>query len=124
MATNTHVVDVEIVMNVFSGNFGAKVKAVYTEQNRKNPLGNVAGDSHDVTIIVTQAYSNAMQSEMQSQNSDVLVYAQTGSVLSNKKCEGGTLKFDGRTMRIDSFAVATNQRTGVVAHYELGCTEI
>jgi hypothetical protein len=112
------------MMNVFSGNFGAKVDAVYVEENRKNPLGNVAGAEHDVTIIVTEAFSNSMQSEMQSQNSDVLVYAQAGSVLSSKTCEGGTLKFNGRVMRIDSFAVAMNQRTGVVAHVELGCTEL
>lgn len=111
-------------MNVFEGNFGAKVSAVYVEENRKGPLGNIAGDEHDVTIIVTEAFTNAWQSEMVSQTSDVLVYGQADSVLAEPTCQGGKLKFEGREFRIDSFAQAKNQRTGQVAHVELGCSRI
>lgn len=111
-------------MNIFSGNLGAKVSAVYVEQNRKNALGVVAGDEHDVTIIVTESFTNAWQSEMISQTSDILVYAYPETVLASKSCVGGTLKFDDRTLRIESFASVKNQRTNVVAHIELGCSEL
>ena len=124
MDTITRVAVVDIVMNVFSGNFGAKVKATYVEQNRKNALGVVAGSEHDVTIIVTESFTNAWQSEMISQTSDILVYAYPDTVLANKTCVGGTIKFDDRTLRIESFASVKNQRTGVVEQIELGCSEL
>lgn len=112
------------MMNIFSGNIGAKVKATYVEQNHKGTLGVIAGDEHDVTIIVTESFTNAWQSEMISQTSDILVYAYADSVLASKTCVGGTIKFDDRTLRIESFASVKNQRTGVVAHIELGCSEL
>lgn len=119
------VVDVDIVMNVFSGNFGATVDAVFQEQNRKTPLGVVpVGSEHDVTILIDESFTNARQNPMISQTSDILVYAQAGSVLADKTCEGGTLKIGSRTLRIETYAVARNQRTGQVAHIELGCSEL
>lgn len=111
-------------VNVFSGNLHAKIKATYVQENRKGKLGVIAGDEHPVTIIVTEAYTSAWQSPMVSQNSDILVYAQAGSVLAKKTCVGGTLKFHERILRIENFAVATNQRTGKIAHIELGCSEL
>lgn len=125
MEANTAVVVVaDFVMNVFSGNFGAKISATYVEQNHKGALGVVAGAEHDVTIIVTESFTNAWQSEMISQTSDILVYAYAGTVLASKTCVGGSIKFDGRQLRIESFASVKNQRTGVVAHIELGCSEL
>lgn len=114
-----------IVMNVFSGNFGAIVDAVFQEQDRKTPLGAVdVGSEHNVKIIIDQSYTNNWQSNMISQTSDVLVYGQSDSVLAEKTCVGGTLKVGTQTFRIETFAVATNQRTGAIAHVELGCSEL
>ena len=113
-----------IVMNVFSGNISAKLKAVYKEANRKNNLGVVAGAEHNVIIIISEAYTNAWQSEIVSQTSNILVYAQPNTVLAKKTCTGGTLKVGDRTLRIESFAVARNQRTSEISHIELGCSEL
>lgn len=123
MVTITDMV-VKVAMNVFSGNFGAKVQATYVQENRKGVLGTIAGAEQPVTIIITEAYTNAWQSTMVDQNSDILVYGEAGSVLASKTCVGGVLKIGERKLRIESFAVATNQRTGEVAHIELGCSEL
>lgn len=113
------VVVVGIVMNVFSGNFGATVNAVFQAENRKTPLGAVAvGNETDVTILVDESFTNNWQSNMNSQTSDILVYAQAGSVLANKTCQGGIIKIGSRSLRIETYAVARNQRTGDVAHIE------
>lgn len=103
-------------MDVFSGNLGPIIDAVYVEQDRKSPLGVVPGDEHDVRIIVDESYTNAWQSEMIEQTSDILVYAQLGSVLASKTCVGGTIQYDDRRLRIETFAVAKK-------HIELGCSE-
>jgi len=111
-------------VNVFSGNMSAKVNATYVQQNRKGALGTIAGTEHAVTIFIDEGYRNNWQSEMVSQTSDVLIYAMPTSVLSNKTCVGGLIKTPLRNFRIESFYVAMNQRTGEVAHIELGCGEI
>lgn len=113
-----------IIVNVFNGNFGAKVDAIYVEQNRKDPLGTVQGEEHDVTIIIDESYTSNWQSETVSQNWDILVYGQAGSVLENPNCVGGTLQFNGRTLRIEAYALSKNQRTDVTNHVELGCGQL
>ncbi len=112
------------VMNVFSGRFGAKIDAVYTVQNRKDALGVVARSSTPVTIIVDESYTSAWQSNTISQNWDILVYGEAGSVLEDPKCVGGTIEYDGRKLRIEAYALAPNQRKGGVAHIELGCSRL
>lgn len=115
---------VETVMNVFSGNFGAKVKAIYVEENRKSPLGVVeTGEEYPVTILIDESYTNAWGSEMITQTSDILVYGEADSILANKKCEGGKLKIGTRNLRIETWAESKNQRTGKVEHVELKCSE-
>ena len=112
------------VMNVFSGRFGAKIDAVYTVQNRKDALGVVARSSTPVTIIVDESYTSAWQSNTISQNWDILVYGEAGSVLEDPKCVGGTIEFNGRKLRIEAHAIAPNQRSGQTAHIELGCSRL
>ena len=112
------------VMNVFSGRFGAKIDAVYTVQNRKGGLGVVAGSSTPVTIIVDESYTSAWQSNTISQNWDIMVYGQAGSVLEDPKCVGGTIEFNGRKLRIEAYALSRNQRSGQTAHIELGCSQL
>lgn len=111
-------------MNVFEGNFGAIVEATYVEENRKNPLGVVAGDAHNVNVIVDESYASNWQSDMVSQNWDIMIYGKANSVLNDSTCVGGILKIDERRLRIETYAVARNQRTGRVAHIELGCSEL
>lgn len=111
-------------MNVFNGNFGAKINAIYVEQNRKTPLGTTAGEEQDVTIIVDESYTSNWQSETVSQNWDILVYGEAGSVLENSTCVGGTLKIGDRNLRIETYALSTNQRTRKTAHVELGCSQL
>lgn len=124
MVIDIIVVAVRVIVNVFSGNLQAQRPAVYTTVNRKGPLGTVEGITHNVTIIIDESYVSNWQSETVSQNWDILVYGQPGSVLENPSCVGGTLTLDGRVLRIESYARSTNQRLNITNHVELGCSQL
>jgi hypothetical protein len=113
-----------MAMNIFDGRLNSKIFAQYVAVNRKTPLGVEQGETSDVTIIVDESFTNSWQSETVTQASDVLVYGYPDSVLGHKSCVGGLLKFDGRTFRIETFALVKNQLTGQYAHVELGCAEL
>jgi hypothetical protein len=101
------------------------IPATYIQVDRENPLGTVMGDAVDIKVIIDEGGSEDFNTNEYEHNSQVLIYVLPETPI-ERDCVGGWIDISdtaGKRFRIESYNVGKNQRTGLVEHIELVCTE-
>lgn len=111
-------------MTVFSRRLRAGViDAVYIPVSRKSPLGTVTDPPEPIKVIIDEGGSEDWQKTEAQHKSSVLIYCFPECPIT-RECVGGWIDIcNGRKFRIDGYDVSKNQRTGIVEHIELTCSE-